>query len=104
MWSVPLRMPDFVFCQPARRPTRRNGVLDRGDQPQHRPWAQRREGSRTLMASCRRGGRDSPHRYVTPLSWTAMGDWVNLQECLDWVNARSGWKLGVQAHRYWGIA
>lgn len=42
------------------------------------------------------------HRYVTPLM-DREGRLVNLQECLDWVNARSGWKLGVQAHKYWNI-
>ena len=40
-----------------------------------------------------------PARYVTPLYGSA----ESLAECLAWVQRRPGWKLGVQAHRLWGL-
>lgn len=36
-------------------------------------------------------------RFVTPLFG------ADVSECAEWVMNRSGWRLGVQAHRYWGI-
>lgn len=39
------------------------------------------------------------HRYVTP----ACGDAKSLEECQWWVRCRRGWKLGVQAHKGWGV-
>ncbi len=39
------------------------------------------------------------HRYITPL-WGGK----NFQQALDFVNSHrgQGWRLGIQAHRYWG--
>lgn len=42
-------------------------------------------------------------RYVTPLHAGAGVDRESLGECLAWVNARPGWRLGVQAHKLWGV-
>ena len=39
------------------------------------------------------------HRYVTP-----MGGRRNLDEAVQFVREHEGWKLGVQAHKVWGIA
>ncbi len=38
------------------------------------------------------------HRFVTPLYGT------DAAECAAWVRAHPGWRLGVQAHRVWGVA
>lgn len=39
-------------------------------------------------------------KYVTPM----YGDVTSLAQCVAWVNRFKGWKLGVQAHRAWGLA
>lgn len=39
------------------------------------------------------------YRYVTPLCGSA----ESLAECLAWVRQRPGWRLGVQAHKQWGV-
>lgn len=39
-------------------------------------------------------------KYATPL----YGDATSTAQCVAWVNAHPGWKLGVQAHRVWGLA
>lgn len=44
------------------------------------------------------GGRFA-HRYVTPLA----GSPESLASCLDWVGRYKGWRLGVQAHKAWGL-
>lgn len=43
-----------------------------------------------------------PHRYVTPLADSG-GSPLNFQQCLEFVRARPGWKLGWQAHKAWGL-
>lgn len=49
------------------------------------------------------GVRDFPdnfqHRYVTPLH----GSERSFRECVDWVKENQGWRLGVQAHKVWGM-
>lgn len=40
------------------------------------------------------------HRYVTPCDGKAHA----VGECVWWVKRHPGWKLGVQAHKTWGIA
>ena len=37
--------------------------------------------------------------YVTPLSGSA----ESLQECLQWVKQHSRWRVGIQAHKAWGL-
>lgn len=39
------------------------------------------------------------YRYVTPLS----GRW-NMSQCEQWVKAHDGWRMGIQAHKSWGVA
>jgi len=39
------------------------------------------------------------HRYATPLS----GRW-NMSECERWVKTHAGWRMGIQAHKSWGVA
>lgn len=41
-------------------------------------------------------------RYVTPLA-DREGRPANLGECLDFVMAHPGWRLGAQAHRWWRL-
>ena len=45
-------------------------------------------------------GEGFNHRYVTPLH----GDARSLSDCLDWLETRRDWRLGIQAHKVWGIA
>lgn len=47
--------------------------------------------------------RNFTHRYITPLA-DQQGRVVNLKECVNWVESHPGWKLGVQAHKHWGLA
>lgn len=39
------------------------------------------------------------HRYATPL----YGDPESLEACRAWVETHRGWRLGIQAHRHWGM-
>ncbi len=39
------------------------------------------------------------HRYVTPL-W---GNAESFQQCVQWVRDHPDWRLGIQAHKVWGL-
>lgn len=41
------------------------------------------------------------HKYVTPLF---QGGSESVAECVAWVERHEGWRVGIQAHRHWGIA
>ncbi len=41
-------------------------------------------------------------RFVTPLA-DREGRQTNVRECLEFVSARPGWRLGCQAHLLWGV-
>jgi 7-carboxy-7-deazaguanine synthase len=44
------------------------------------------------------------HKFVTP-PWYAPGDRMErVTECANWVLAHPGWRLGVQAHKFWGVS
>jgi hypothetical protein len=43
---------------------------------------------------------DFEYRYMTPL----YGSQESLKTCMDWVASHPGWRLGVQAHKQWGLA
>lgn len=46
---------------------------------------------------------DFSHRFVTPF-WPPDEDKpTGIQECIDFTRRRVGWKLGIQAQRYWGL-
>lgn len=40
------------------------------------------------------------HKWVTPFD----RDPSTVAECLDWVARHDGWRVGVQAHKAWGVA
>ena len=40
------------------------------------------------------------HKFVTPFDGRA----DSVAECLEWVGSHAGWRLGVQAHKTWGVA
>jgi 7-carboxy-7-deazaguanine synthase len=42
-------------------------------------------------------------RYVTPFWYTPGARTEKVRECMDWVAARPGWRLGIQAHKHWGV-
>jgi len=42
------------------------------------------------------------HRFVTPAD-PGRGLRPNYAECAAWVAARPGWRLGIQAHKVWGV-
>lgn len=44
------------------------------------------------------------HKFVTPV-WYAAGDRMErVRECVEWVRCHPDWRLGVQAHKAWGVA
>lgn len=43
-------------------------------------------------------------KYVTPFSTPNGIDPTSLRECMDWVWRRTDWRMGVQAHKTWGVA
>lgn len=43
------------------------------------------------------------HRFVTPC-WYGAGDRMDgVREAADWVGRRPGWRVGIQAHKVWGL-
>lgn len=42
-------------------------------------------------------------KWITPV-WDAKIGQMNTGDCIQFVNRRPGWKLGVQAHKAWGVA
>lgn len=44
------------------------------------------------------------HRFVTPCWYDAAGRAEGVRECLEWVQAHPDWRLGIQAHKAWGVA
>lgn len=56
----------------------------------------------SLIDAVSRCERDFNHRFVTPMA-DREGRLTNLAECLRWVNARPGWRLGHQSHKQWGM-
>lgn len=44
------------------------------------------------------------HRYVTPCWYGPGARAEGVAECAEWVRTRPGWRLGVQAHKHWGVA
>lgn len=43
------------------------------------------------------------HRHVTPMA-DREGRPTNLDACRRFIDSRPGWRLGVQAHKVWGVA
>lgn len=46
-----------------------------------------------------------PYRYIQPL-WRIdpdLEDGTNLKQCIDFVMTHPGWRLGMQAHKSWGL-
>lgn len=43
------------------------------------------------------------NKFVTPMWYGAADRAENVRECLDWVESHEGWRLGVQAHKNWGV-
>jgi len=39
-------------------------------------------------------------KFVTPMD----GNQDSLRECLDWIDKYPEWRLGIQAHKHWGLA
>jgi 7-carboxy-7-deazaguanine synthase len=95
--SRPLRAPfgliDFLTVSPHETPDKL--VLTRGSQVNLVP------GLNGMRLEDWAGFDFSgfAHRYVTPLADSAS----SLSACLDWLAGRSGWRLGVQAHKIWGL-
>ena len=59
----------------------------------------------SLIAAVDSCWKEFNHRTVTPM----MGkkgkvDADSLAACKRWVDSRAGWRIGVQAHRVWGVA
>lgn len=44
------------------------------------------------------------NRFVTPCWYSAADRMEKVAECAEWVRAHPEWRLGVQAHKAWGVA
>lgn len=44
------------------------------------------------------------YRYVTPMWYTPADRMEKVQECVEWVKAHPGWRIGNQSHKQWGVA
>jgi 7-carboxy-7-deazaguanine synthase len=44
------------------------------------------------------------HKFITPVWDNETGRARQVRDCADWLAAHRGWRLGIQAHRYWGVA
>lgn len=44
--------------------------------------------------------RKFSHKWVTPL----YGSSESVRECLDWVRDNPEWRMGIQAHKTWGVS
>jgi 7-carboxy-7-deazaguanine synthase len=44
------------------------------------------------------------HKFVTPCWYNAADRMERVRECVEWVNAHPDWQLGIQAHKFWGLA
>lgn len=44
------------------------------------------------------------HRFVTPCWYAAADRMEKVRECVEWVKAHPEWRLGIQAHKVWGLA
>lgn len=89
---------DFVSVSPHKIDT--SWVQRRGDQLNVVP------GLNGLRLSDLEGVDTSgfSYRFVTPF-WYGPGERAErTAECLEFVAANPGWRVGVQAHRYWGVA
>lgn len=86
---------DFLSVSPHRLDD--SWVLRRGDQLNIVPGLNglRLDDLGPLEAEARAG---FTHCFVTPL-WGGN----SLGECLAWVRGHPGWRLGIQAHRYWEL-
>lgn len=44
------------------------------------------------------------HKFVTPLWDNETNRASQVRDCIDWLASHDGWRLGVQAHKMWGVA
>lgn len=88
---------DFVSVSPHRLDD--SWVLRRGDQLNLVPGLNglRLEDWRDDL------GAVFVHRWVTPCWYTPADRAERLRECMDFVQSRPGWRLGIQAHRHWNL-
>ena len=47
-------------------------------------------------------GEKFTHRYLTPMA-DREGRPQEMARCVQWVNCHPGWRLGIQAHKMWGL-
>jgi 7-carboxy-7-deazaguanine synthase len=44
------------------------------------------------------------YKYVTPMWYSPADKMDRVNECVEWVRAHPDWRLGIQAHKFWGIS
>jgi organic radical activating enzyme len=88
------RLVDFLCVSPHGRPDKL--VLRRGNQVNLVPGL----GGTRLRDWDGFDFSGFDHKFVTPFD----RDPRTVAECLEWVNARPDWRLGIQAHKVWGVA
>lgn len=88
------RIIDFLTVSPHGKPEQL--VLRRGNQVNLVPGL----GGTRLLDWWKFDFSGFDHRYVTPFDGKA----DSVAECLAWVGAHPGFRLGVQAHKMWNVA
>lgn len=94
--------PDFVSVSPHRLDA--SWVVRRGDQCNLVPGLNGLTLA-AIEAADRAGAFDGfPTRWLTPAWYGATGTAGNVAECVAFVRRVPAWRLGVQAHKVWGVA
>ena len=88
---------DFLSVSPHKTPDELN--VERGDQLNLVP------GLNGLKLSDWEGfkGHRFKTKWVTPFWYGPKDRAERVEECIEWVDTHEGWKLGIQAHKTWGL-
>lgn len=91
--------PGFEFVSVSPHRVDESWVLRRGDQLNFVP------GLNGLKQDAMDGVDVSgfSHRFITPLWDNETQRAKQVQDCADWLATHSGWRLGIQAHKLWGL-
>lgn len=93
-------LPDFVSVSP-HRPEK--WLISKGEQLNLVPGLGGLSlTDPTLLTKLKIWEGNFQYKYVTP-RMDREGRIENLQECLNFIKRRKGWRLGTQAHKYWNL-
>lgn len=89
---------EFVSVSP-HRVDDESWVLRRGDQLNFVPGL----NGLTLDAMNNVDVSGFNHKFITPLWDNETQRTSQIQKCVDWLDSHPDWKLGIQAHKFWGL-